>query len=85
MQLTRGRSDVMRTVDNRFQYLDSSGLTEDVILLGQIDGRVPTEFDTVLNVVQHKILHRLKFAKKFALMMLKHKSVPAFSLCSTFP
>lgn len=54
MQLTRGRRDVVRTVDNRFQYLDSSGLTEDVILLGQIDGRVPTEFDTVLNVGQHK-------------------------------
>lgn len=54
MQLTRGRRDVVRTVDNRFQYLDSSGMTEDVILLGQIDGRVPTEFDTVLNVGQHK-------------------------------
>lgn len=50
LQLARGRRDVVQSVDNRFQYLDSSGLTEDVILLGQIDGRVPMVFDTVLNV-----------------------------------
>lgn len=85
MQLTRGRRDVVRTVDNRFNIWIRLAWLKMWYFWDRLTDGCQRNLIQCWTLDNIKNFHRLKFTKKFALMMLKHKSVPAFSLCSTFP